>query len=272
MTATPDIETLRQALKKGRPTLKLARTSLILASSTGFEYADGQLEIDMTMTSPACPMGDLIIDDIHAELERLLPAEIEVKLTVVWDPPWQPSMMSPECRGRLGWRMPDKSRTPSSAMNTARPRSTGYRRLPCCFRHAVAVWRSRSRTRPPRLGRCRHLPPQAAGLHGPLMIGAFSGRSSALNGRSPSAPAGPTARWLPAAGWLLWRPARARAGTWLRWAPGTDRRQRRGLAPANGTAPAILTLAAVCWLAGNAVWISTGNPAQATPWWLLFSS
>ena len=103
MTATPDIETLRQALKRVADPESGANI-VDLGLIYRLKYANGQLEIDMTMTSPACPMGDLIIDDIHAELERLLPADIEVKLTVVWDPPWQPSMMSPECRGRLGWQ------------------------------------------------------------------------------------------------------------------------------------------------------------------------
>ena len=103
MTATPDIETLRQALKRVSDP-EIGANIVDLGLIYRLEYANGQLEIDMTMTSPACPMGDLIIDDIHAELERLLPADIEVKLTVVWDPPWQPSMMSPECRGRLGWQ------------------------------------------------------------------------------------------------------------------------------------------------------------------------
>lgn len=103
MTATPDIDTLRQALKRVADP-EIGANIVDLGLIYRLEYANRQLEIDMTMTSPACPMGDLIIDDIHAELERLLPAEIEIKLSVVWDPPWQPSMMSADCRGRLGWQ------------------------------------------------------------------------------------------------------------------------------------------------------------------------
>lgn len=103
MTATPDIDTLRQALKRVADP-EIGANIVDLGLIYRLEYANVELEIDMTMTSPACPMGDLIIDDIHAELERLLPANIEVKLTVVWDPPWQPSMMSADCRGRLGWQ------------------------------------------------------------------------------------------------------------------------------------------------------------------------
>lgn len=103
MTATPDIDTLRQALKRVSDP-EIGANIVDLGLIYRLAYANGQLEIDMTMTSPACPMGDLIIDDIHTELERLLPANIEIKLSVIWDPPWQPSMMSADCRGRLGWQ------------------------------------------------------------------------------------------------------------------------------------------------------------------------
>ena len=67
------------------------------------EITPGSLVIEMTMTSPACPMGDLIVDDAHAELDRVLPADVSVNLQVVWEPPWNPSMMSEQCRLRLGW-------------------------------------------------------------------------------------------------------------------------------------------------------------------------
>jgi metal-sulfur cluster biosynthetic enzyme len=49
-------------------------------------------------------MGDLIVDDAHAELDRVLPADVSVNLQVVWEPPWNPSMMSEQCRLRLGWK------------------------------------------------------------------------------------------------------------------------------------------------------------------------
>jgi len=41
------------------------------------EVAPGSLVIEMTMTSPACPMGDMIVGDVHAALAKVLPAAIE---------------------------------------------------------------------------------------------------------------------------------------------------------------------------------------------------
>ena len=67
------------------------------------ELSPGQLLIEMTMTSPACPMGDMIIDDAYAELEGYLPEGCEPKIVLVWSPPWDPSMMSPKSRENMGW-------------------------------------------------------------------------------------------------------------------------------------------------------------------------
>lgn len=61
----------------------------------------GAVEIDITMTSPACPMGGMILDDIEATLERYLPENVARSLNVVWDPPWDPSCMSAALRTRF---------------------------------------------------------------------------------------------------------------------------------------------------------------------------
>lgn len=60
-----------------------------------------RVEIDVTMTSPACPMGGMILDDIDATLERYLPENVVRKVNVVWDPPWDPSRMSATLRARF---------------------------------------------------------------------------------------------------------------------------------------------------------------------------
>ncbi|MFZ2855278.1 MAG: metal-sulfur cluster assembly factor [Rhodocyclaceae bacterium] len=59
--------------------------------------------IELTMTSPACPMGDMIIDDAHTELAAVLPEGSVVEILLVWEPPWHPSMMNETSRLNLGW-------------------------------------------------------------------------------------------------------------------------------------------------------------------------
>ncbi len=102
MTAAPDIEVIRDALRHvADPEIGANIVDLGLVYRIAVE--DGKLWVDMTMTSPACPMGGMIVDDAYAELERVLPAGLEAEIRVVWEPPWNPKMMSEECRQRLGW-------------------------------------------------------------------------------------------------------------------------------------------------------------------------
>ncbi|TXG95125.1 MAG: metal-sulfur cluster assembly factor [Rhodocyclaceae bacterium] len=102
MTAALDTELIRDALRKVVDP-EVGANIVDLGLVYRIELSERSLLVEMTMTSPACPMGDLIVDDAHAELDRVLPADVSVNLQVVWEPPWNPSMMSEQCRLRLGW-------------------------------------------------------------------------------------------------------------------------------------------------------------------------
>ena len=69
----------------------------------GVEIAPDRVRIEMTMTSPACPMGEMILDDARQALEETLPENWDIELSLVWEPPWDPSMMSEKTRGHFGW-------------------------------------------------------------------------------------------------------------------------------------------------------------------------
>ena len=103
MTAPLDTELIRDALRKVVDP-EVGANIVDLGLVYRIELTGRQLLVEMTMTSPACPMGDLIVDDAHAELDRVLPADVSVSIQVVWEPPWNPSMMSEQCRLRLGWK------------------------------------------------------------------------------------------------------------------------------------------------------------------------
>lgn len=102
MTAAPDIEAIRDALRKVADP-EIGANIVDIGLVYRIAYENGKLWVDMTMTSPACPMGGMIVDDAYAELARILPNEVEMEIQVVWEPPWKPSMMSEQCRERLGW-------------------------------------------------------------------------------------------------------------------------------------------------------------------------
>ena len=60
------------------------------------------IRISMTMTSPACPMGEMILDEVRAVLADELPGW-PAEVALVWEPPWNPSMMSERTRQNFGW-------------------------------------------------------------------------------------------------------------------------------------------------------------------------
>ena len=57
--------------------------------------ADGEATVDVTLTSPACPVGPLIMAQIDRTL-RSVPGVDAVDVHLVWDPPWDPRTMASE--------------------------------------------------------------------------------------------------------------------------------------------------------------------------------
>ena len=64
---------------------------------------DGQREVDirMTLTAPGCGMGDILVDDVRSKLE-LIPTVAEADVELVFDPPWNRTMMSEAARLETG--------------------------------------------------------------------------------------------------------------------------------------------------------------------------
>ena len=83
------------------PELALSIVDIGLIYGVAFE--EGTLRVDMTMTSPACPMSEVVVDDVQAELQGVLPIGCEVEVHLVWEPPWEPTRMSPRARQFMGW-------------------------------------------------------------------------------------------------------------------------------------------------------------------------
>ncbi len=64
--------------------------------------ADGQrLEIDMTLTAPGCGMGPFLVDDVRSKLVQV-PNVVDLDVELVFDPPWNPEMMSEAARLEVG--------------------------------------------------------------------------------------------------------------------------------------------------------------------------
>jgi metal-sulfur cluster biosynthetic enzyme len=65
---------------------------------------NAEARVVMTMTTPACPLAESIVEDVRTAIRRHVPGVTSVSVDLVWEPPWKPSMMSPAARERLGWR------------------------------------------------------------------------------------------------------------------------------------------------------------------------
>ena len=64
---------------------------------------DGQrsVNIDMTLTAPGCGMGEILVQDAQEKI-AVIPTVADVRVELVFDPPWNQSMMSDEARLQTG--------------------------------------------------------------------------------------------------------------------------------------------------------------------------
>lgn len=60
------------------------------------------VDVEMTLTSPGCPMGPQIKRDVIEHLKMFDDVK-KVNVEFVWNPPWQPEMMSEEAKLELGY-------------------------------------------------------------------------------------------------------------------------------------------------------------------------
>jgi len=64
---------------------------------------NGDLLVQMTMTTPVCPLSAHLQREAEAALRRAFPDVRTIQVQLVWHPPWDPSMMSAAARRKLGW-------------------------------------------------------------------------------------------------------------------------------------------------------------------------
>lgn len=61
--------------------------------------------VKMTLTSMYCPAGGVILDGIRSAAEGV-PGVSSAQVELVWEPAWNPEMLSPAAREQLGWDRP----------------------------------------------------------------------------------------------------------------------------------------------------------------------
>ncbi len=63
----------------------------------------GVVDIDITLTSPACPLADMVAKQALEAVGAAVPGGTMVDVNLVWEPPWSPDRMSDAAREQLGW-------------------------------------------------------------------------------------------------------------------------------------------------------------------------
>jgi FeS assembly SUF system protein len=62
---------------------------------------DNSVKIDMTLTSPNCPVAEILPDEVRTKV-LTVEGVSDAEINIVWEPPWNPGMMSEEAQLELG--------------------------------------------------------------------------------------------------------------------------------------------------------------------------
>ena len=67
------------------------------------EVTDGSVRVDMTMTTAACPMAGMLVDDATDAIEAIVAGGTAIDVRLVWEPAWTPDRMTSLAKELLGW-------------------------------------------------------------------------------------------------------------------------------------------------------------------------
>ena len=81
---------------------EVAMTIVDVGLVYGVQVDDKQVQVRVTMTSAACPVVDVIVDDIWCELSRVVPESLRIDVELVWEPPWSMERLSEDAKLQLG--------------------------------------------------------------------------------------------------------------------------------------------------------------------------
>lgn len=84
------------------PEIGMNIVDLGLVYGVDWDEALGEVFVELTLTSPGCPLGPEIMRDIKRQL-RALDEVNDVDVVLVWRPLWHPSMMSEYAKEELGY-------------------------------------------------------------------------------------------------------------------------------------------------------------------------
>jgi metal-sulfur cluster biosynthetic enzyme len=100
----PDDEAVREALRQvddPEAGMNIVELGLVY----GVDVSEDAVRVDMTMTTAACPMTDMITDQARSVIAEIVPEGTTVDIRLVWDPPWTPDKMTGIAKEHFGWNL-----------------------------------------------------------------------------------------------------------------------------------------------------------------------
>ena len=102
MTAVPDESVVRDALATVEDP-EAGMNIVDLGLVYGVEVTGDAIHVDMTMTTPACPVADLLVERAREAIAAVAPPGTPIEVQLVWEPIWNPSMMTGVAKDHFGW-------------------------------------------------------------------------------------------------------------------------------------------------------------------------
>lgn len=65
---------------------------------------DSKVVVEMTLTTPGCPVSESLPEQARAAIIDATDGTVGVDVRVVWDPPWNPTLMDEAAASALGFR------------------------------------------------------------------------------------------------------------------------------------------------------------------------
>ena len=92
------LEALRQ-VDDPEAGMNIVDLGLVYAVEVGADF----VRVEMTMTTAACPMAEMLTEEVRSRIAGMVPDGTAVDVRLVWDPPWTPDRMSGIAREHFGW-------------------------------------------------------------------------------------------------------------------------------------------------------------------------
>ena len=102
--ATPTPEEVREVIRQNVFDPEIGLNIVDLGLVYDVKVPEGKnVDVEMTLTSPGCPVGPQIISGVQTYVQQKWPDLDAINVHVVWSPLWNPDMMTQEAKDQLGF-------------------------------------------------------------------------------------------------------------------------------------------------------------------------